>query len=161
MVIEPLSDRTIKHLSQAGFVRPRPPYPGQLWQPRSDAEGHLLREGFRLDRVRQLLLAEIGRLRAESGKPSRQDVTAAAARTAERLRECPLTQQQWNVIAAAAEGESVEGTAGRMFLSCDAIKSHRQRAVLRLHAHNLAHAVAICVAAGWITLAPVEEGAAP
>ncbi|WP_405994996.1 LuxR C-terminal-related transcriptional regulator [Streptomyces sp. NBC_00986] len=155
-----MSDRTIKRLSQAGFERPRPPYPGKLWQPHTDAEGHLLREGFRLDRARQLLLVEIGRLRAESGTRSRQDVTASAAREAERLRECPLAQRQWHVIAAAAAGETVEGTAARMFLTCDAIKSHRQRALLRLNAHNLTHAVAICVAAGWVSAAPVEEGAA-
>lgn len=160
-MIEPLTATAIRQLSQAGFVRPRPPYPGQLWQPHTDAEAHLLREGFRLDRVRQLLLAEIGRLRAESGgRPPRQDAAAAAARTAERLRECPLTQRQWHVIAAAAEGETVEGTASRMFLSSDAVKSHRQRAVLRLHAHNLVHAVAICVAAGWVSAAPAEERAA-
>lgn len=160
-MIAPLSDKVLGQLAKAGLERPRPPYPGQEWKPRTEAEQHLLREGFRLDRVRQLLLAEIGRLRQQSAKVPRQDVIAAAAHTAERLRDCPLTQQMLAIIAAAAAGEAAEDTARRLCLSYDTVKSHRQRAVLRLHAHNIPHAVAICAAAGWVTPHQIEQGATP
>lgn len=160
-MIEPLSDKALAQLRTAGLERPRPPYPGREWKPRTDAEQHLLREGFRLDRLRQLLLAEIGRLRQETAKVPRREAIEAAARIADRLRQCPLTQAQLAVIAAAAAGESQEDTARRLFISYDTVKSHRQRALLRLHAHNITHAVALCAAAGWVTPQQIEKGVAP
>jgi DNA-binding CsgD family transcriptional regulator len=160
-MIAPRSAQVLDQLRKAGLVLPRPPYPGQEWKPRTDAEQHLLGECRRLDRVRQLLLADVGRLRQEVAKTPRRELIAADARTADRLRDCPLTQAQIDIVAAAAAGESVEETARRLFLSCDAVKSHRQRAVLRLHARNLAHAVALCTAAGWITAGQITGGVAP
>ncbi|WP_167529495.1 LuxR C-terminal-related transcriptional regulator [Streptomyces spinoverrucosus] len=156
-----LTDKAIAQIRRAALVRPRPPYPGQEWRPRTEAEQHLLREGYRLDRVRQVLLEEIGRLRQAASLTPRAEVIAAAARKAERLRDCPLTQGQLGVIAAAAAGESAEETAQRLCLSYDTIRSQRQRAVSRLDARNIAHAVALCTAAGWITAAQITGGVAP
>lgn len=84
----PLPDRLIAQLRRAGLVRPRAPYPGQVWTPRTEAEHHLLQEAYRLDRIRQLLLADLGRWRSEATR-ARRGVVAAAAETAKRLHDCP------------------------------------------------------------------------
>jgi DNA-binding CsgD family transcriptional regulator len=156
----PLPDRLIAQLRRAGLVRPRAPYPGQVWTPRTEAEHHLLQEAYRLDRVRQLLLADLGRWRSEATR-ARRGVVAAAAETAKRLHGCPLSTQMLSVVAAAAAGESPEETALRLGLSYEAIKSHRARAVHRLHARNIPHAVAICTARGWVTAGQIEQGLTP
>lgn len=156
-----LTDNALGQLRNAGLRQPRPPFPGQEWKPRTEAEQHLLREGFRLDRLRLVLLEEIGRLRQQVAQTPRREVIAAAAKTADRLKDCPLTQSQHTVITAAAAGESVEETAHRLCLSYDTIKSQRVRAVSRLGARSIPHAVAMCVAAGWITSSQVTEGVTP
>lgn len=150
-----LTDRHLAQLRTAGLARPRPPYPGQEWRPRTSAEEHLLSEGHRLDRVRLLLLEEIGRLRRQTAGTPRAEAIAAAARTAERLRECPLTTAQLAAVAAAATGEPPEDTARRMCLSYAAVRSNRQRAVSRLQARSMTHAVALAVAYGWLLPADV------
>lgn len=144
-----LTDKNIAHLRNAGLTRPRAPRPGQAWTPRTQAEQHLLGEGQRLDRVRLVLLEEPGRLRVQQPLPA--EVLAAAARTAERLSGCPLSQSQLAVLSGAAAGEAPEETAARLHLSYDTIKRHRQRAVARLEARSMPQAVAQCVAAGWVT----------
>lgn len=156
-----LDGKVLAQLRKAGLQRPRPPYPGRAWVPHTDAEQHLLREGCRLDRVRLLLLEEIGRLRRETARMPRKEVLAAAARTAERLRQCPLSQAEVAIVAAAAAGESVEETAHRLCLPYDTVRSRRQRAVSRLQARSIPHAVALCVSAGWITSWQIEEGVTP
>jgi len=156
-----LTDKAVAQLRTAGLVRPRSTYPGQAWAPRTDAEQHLLREASRLDRLRLRLLEEVGRLRQELTQTPRREVTAAAARTADRLRDCPLTPALLGIIAAAAAGESQEETARRLCLSYDTVKTHRQRAVMRLEARNVTHAVALCTAAGWVTAQQITEGVAP
>lgn len=157
---EPLSGKVIEQLRRAGLVRPRPPYPGQTWRPRTEAEQHLLLEGYRLDRIRQLLLAEVGRLRGNASRARREDA-AAATQEAKRLHACPLTSQMLAIIAAAAAGETPEETAKRLCLAYETVKSHRQRAVLRLHARSMTHAVAICVMHGWVTARQIEHGVTP
>lgn len=160
-MIAVLTDKVLAQFRTAGLVRPKSPYPGRAWAPRTDAEHHLLREGYRLDRLRLLLLEEVGRLRREAARVPRREVLAAAARTADRLKDCPLTSGQLEAIAAAAAGESPEDTAARLCLSYDTVKSRRQRAVSRLEARNLAHAVALCTAAGWVTAGQTTGGVAP
>ncbi|WP_171111279.1 MULTISPECIES: LuxR C-terminal-related transcriptional regulator [unclassified Streptomyces] len=156
-----LTDRAIAQMRRAGLVRPRPPYPGQEWRPRTEAEQHLLREGYRLDRLRLVLLEEVGRLRQAAALAPRAEVLAAAARTADRLRDCPLSSAELGAIAAAAAGESPEETASRLCLSYDAVRSQRKRAVSRLQARSVAQAVALCMAAGWITPQQITGGVAP
>ncbi|MCM1976805.1 LuxR C-terminal-related transcriptional regulator [Streptomyces sp. G1] len=140
-----------KKLAQAGLVLPRSARPGQAWAPRTPAEEHLLREAQRLDRIRLLLLEELGRARAEAGQVRVSEKAAAAARAAERLKGCPLPPAQLNAVAAAAAGESVHATARRLSLSWETVRSHRQRALRRLGARDMEHAVQLCTAAGWIT----------
>ncbi|MDN3021566.1 helix-turn-helix transcriptional regulator [Streptomyces sp. S.PB5] len=156
-----LTDKAIAQLRNAGLTRPRAPYPGQVWTPRTEAEQHLLSEGYRLDRLRLVLLEEVGRLRGQMPRRPRGEVIADAARTIDRLKDCPLSQAQLGIVAAAAAGESPEGTARRLCLSYDTVKSHRQRAVARLEARNILHAVALCVAAGWITDLQITQGVSP
>lgn len=151
-----LTDKNIAQLRKAGLTRPRAPRPGQAWTPRTEAEQHLLGEGQRLDRVRLVLLEELGRLRVQ--QPPRAEVLAAAVRNAERLRDCPLSQSQLAVVSGAAAGEAPEETAARLRLSYDTIKRHRQRAVSRLEARSMPHAVALCVAAGWVTPGQLAGG---
>lgn len=156
-----LTDRTLAQLRTAGLARPRAPRPGQAWAPRTEAEQHLLSEGQRLDRVRLVLLEELGRLRQQTARIPRAELVAAAVRTAERLSGCPLSQSQLAVVSGAAAGETTEETAARLRLSYDTIKRHRQRAVSRLEARSMPHAVALCVAADWVTPGELAGGVAP
>lgn len=148
-----LPDQVLAQLRAKGLILPRGPRPGQPWTPRTGAETHLLAEARRLDRARQLLLAEVGRLRHRLGvrRTDGQEQREEAARTATRWSGCPLGVSQLNVLVAAAQGELPEETAARLFLALGTVKSTRVRAVQRLGARNVAHAVAISVAAGWIT----------
>src|SRR5687767_2026140 len=85
-VHERLEDRVLEQIRTAGLVRPGGPYAGREWRPRTPAEAQLWREACRLDRVRQLLLGEVGRLRQERAvRAERRERRAAAARTAERM----------------------------------------------------------------------------
>ncbi|MGW0599928.1 LuxR C-terminal-related transcriptional regulator [Streptomyces sp. NPDC002776] len=156
-----LTDKTLAQLRNAGLVRPRSAQPGQEWKPRTDAEVHLLREAYRLDRARQILLEEVGRLRQQAALPRRTDVVAAAARAAERLKECPLSPAQLNVVAAAAAGESVHNMARRLGLSFETVSSHYRRALKRLDAQDMDHAVRLCQASGWIPAVQPEQGSTP
>lgn len=156
-----LTDKHIMQLRNAGLTRPRAPYPGQVWTPRTDAERHLLAEGQRLDRLRLFLLEELGRLRQQAAGIPRVEVLAAAARAAERLSGCPLSQSQLAVVCGAAAGETPEETASRLHLSYDTVTRYRQRAVSRLEARSMPHAVALCVAAGWVIPGQVTGGVTP
>jgi DNA-binding CsgD family transcriptional regulator len=142
----------------AGLVLPRSARPGQAWVPRTPAEEQLLREAQRLERIRLLLLEELGRARAEAGRRPLSEKVAAAAREAERLKTCPLTPAQLNAVAGAAAGESVPATARRMNLARETVRSHRQRALQRLEARDMAHAVQLCTAAGWLTPGQLMAG---
>lgn len=145
----------------SGLLLPRAPYPGQPWTPRTPAEEHLLAEAQRLDRVRLVLLGDLGRLRHELGvRTARRQRMAAAQQRAGRLAGCPLNASELNVLQASATGEEMAATAARMKISEHAVGRHRQRAVEKLDAGGLAHAVALAVDAGWITAAP-RTGVAP
>ncbi len=154
-----LPDKTLAQLRATGLVPPRGPRPGLAWAPRTAAETHLLNEGRRLDRARQLLLAEVGRLRHHlgihaGGKEKRQ----AAARAATLRARCPLSPALLNVLTGAARGESAEETATRLYVSYETVRTNRQRAVQRLEARTVSHAVAIAVAAGWVTPDQINGG---
>lgn len=155
---ETLTDQALAQARAAGLARPRPPAPGQEWKPRTPAEEHLLREGYRLDRLRLLLLEEVGRLRRQTVRPSRAEVLAAASRKAERMRECPLSPALLAAVAGAAAGETGEETAARLHLSYEAVKTARQRAMSRLQARSMAHAVALVLAHGWLPSDVITTG---
>jgi DNA-binding CsgD family transcriptional regulator len=159
-LIEPLDGEVLARIRTGGLRLPLSA-PGVTWQPRTATETHLLREGQRLDRVRQLLLGEVGWLRARLGVAAgRRGRAAAAARAAERLVACPLSTGQLAIVAAAAAGESVEETARRLSVTGEAVKSQRQRAVHAMSARNMTHAVAVSVAAGWLDREQILTGAA-
>ncbi|NUS29782.1 MAG: hypothetical protein HOV92_36965 [Streptomyces sp.] len=159
---EMLTDKALVQLRNAGLVLPRGAQPGRHWVPGTAVEQHLLREGQRLDRLRLVLLEYVGRLRQQTAGPPRVEVLAAVSRTAERLSGCPLSPAQLRIIAAAAAGEAQEETAARLCLSYDTVRGHRKRAVSRLQARSVTHAVALCVAAaGWITAGQVTGGVTP
>lgn len=159
MVNGQLPDGALERIRTAGLVLPRAPYSGQEWKPRTPAERHLLNEGHRLNQALEAALGEIGRLRHE--------LTVRAARrqriqsAADRLRDCPLTPAQLTVLIAAAAGESTGDTARRLLIPYDTIRSRRQRIATRLAARNTTHAVAIAVAAGWITGEQITGGVTP
>lgn len=158
-----LTDKALEQIRKGALVRPRGPRPGQQWTPRTAAEEHLLREASRLERVRQMLLGEVGRLRhkAAAGSSGRRDHIEQAARSADRLADCPLTPAQLAILAAAAAGEDLQDTGRRTLIAYDKVVSHRKRAVARLGARGTTHAVAICVAAGWITREQIALGVSP
>jgi DNA-binding CsgD family transcriptional regulator len=141
---EPLAPEVLAAIARSGLALPKGPAPGQQWRPRSRDEEHLLIQARQLDRMRQLLLGEVGRLRH----------TVLGLRVALRRKaapRCPLTDPQIQVLAAAAVGETVEATAHRLFMSESMVKAHRARAIKNLGAGDIAHAVGIAMSAHWIT----------
>ena len=148
-----LADQVLAQLRARGLVLPKGPRPGQAWTPRTDAESHVLIEARRMDRARLQLLGEVGRLRHQLGvrRGSGQERREATARLAERWSGCPLGVSQLNVLIGAARGEAPEETAARLCVAHDTVKNARKRAVIRLEARSVTHAVAIAVTAGWIT----------
>ncbi|MFM9594507.1 hypothetical protein ACKI1O_34605 [Streptomyces scabiei] len=155
-----MADQVLAQLRSRGLVLPRGPRPGQPWAPRTDAESGLLFEARRLDRARQQLLAEVGRLRHMLGvrRGDGQERREEAARLTERWSGCPLGVTQLNVLVGAARGEAPEETATRLRLSHDTVKNARKRAVIRLEARSVTHVVAMAVAAGWITAEDIDGG---
>ncbi|MFG2515999.1 LuxR C-terminal-related transcriptional regulator [Streptomyces sp. NPDC048584] len=140
----------------AGLRLPRV-LPGQEWRPATPAERHLLAEAQRLDRIRESLLAEIGRLRTATPPRERSELARLQV-----LRNSPLTAGQLEALAAAAHGETIEDTARRLHVTPDTVKSARQRAARRLGAHGMVQAVALAVAAGWIPVdTPAPDGDTP
>ncbi|WP_159057216.1 helix-turn-helix domain-containing protein [Streptomyces scabiei] len=154
-----LTARALAQLRTAGLVLPRGPYPGRPWAPRTEAETHLLAEGRRLDRARQLLLAELGRARHGTPHRDAREVRKAEVRAAQRHAvDCPLSGSQLAVLVGAAIGERPEETAARLDLALGTIRSTRARALDRLGALNITHAVALAVAAGWIRPQQADGG---
>ena len=155
-----LADQVLAQLRSRGLVLPRAPRPGQPWTPRTEAESHLLVEARRLDRARQALLGEVGRLRHVLGvrRGAGQERREETARLAERWSDCPLGVSQLNILIGAARGEAAEQTAARLHLADATVKSTRRRAVIRLEARSVTHAVALAVLAGWITPEDIGGG---
>ena len=155
-----LADQVLAQLRARGLVLPKGPRPGQPWAPRTDAESHLLIEARRMDRARLQLLGEVGRLRHQLGlrRTGGQERREATARLAERFSGCPLGVSQLNVLVGAARGEASEETAARLHLADATVKVTRKRAVIRLEARSVTHAVAIAVTAGWITPEDIGGG---
>jgi DNA-binding CsgD family transcriptional regulator len=142
---QPLTSGALARIRAAGVVVPQAPLGQALWAPQTAAEQHLMREGHRLDRVRQLLLDEIDRLRHGD--------------SAEDLRR--LTRGELAALAGAAAGESPHETAHRLHLSYNTVKGQRASAQRRLRARSIPHAVALAVAAGWITGEQIAGGVSP
>jgi hypothetical protein len=155
-----LTDQVLAQLRARGLVLPRGPRPGQPWTPRTEAETHLLAEGRRLDRARQALLGEVGRLRHLLGvrRTDGQERREADARAAVRWSGCPLGVSQMGVLIGAARGERSEETAVRLGIADGTVKSTRVRVLRRLEARTITHAVAIAVTAGWITPEDIDGG---
>lgn len=62
----------------------------------------------------------------------------------------PLTPRQLEVLRAAAEGLSLEGTAERLFIEVATAKFHRAQIFRALSARTMSHAVAIGYQQGWL-----------
>ncbi|MFJ2002151.1 helix-turn-helix transcriptional regulator [Streptomyces chartreusis] len=148
---EPLKDKVIVQLRRGGLQLPRGPRPGRQWAPVTPGERQLLLEARRLDRVRLLLLEEVGRLRQMTARIPRAEILAAAAREAERMKHCPLSQPELLIVVGAASGETVEETAARLHSAYDTVRNARVRAVEKLRARSMLHAVALCLTEEWIT----------
>lgn len=158
-----LSEAALTQIRGAGLDQPRLPLPGQKWKPVTAAERHLLREAYRLDRVRQVLLNEVDRLRSKEVWPPLEDDAAAAEATAlaaPQPRECPLTPRLLDIVRASAAGLSLSETAQQLAISDNTVRVHRRRLVARLGARSLTQAVAVCVAEGWISGRQIAMGVA-
>lgn len=148
-----LSALVLARLRRAALVLPRGPRPGQPWAPRTEAETHLLAEGHRLDRARQQLLAEVGRLRHELGaRDGHEEDTAPFGDREETAPQggCPLDATRLAALAGAARGETLHETAERLQIPYETARTRRNRAMSAMGARSMAHAVAIAVAAGWV-----------
>ncbi|MFF5004655.1 hypothetical protein ACFY3G_17710 [Streptomyces phaeochromogenes] len=157
-----LSDEVLAQLRTAGLARPRPPQRGREWTPTTEPERHLLREACRLDRVRRMLLEDIGRRAKEAARLRRayagQSVRQHNAGAAAPVGKCPLPPHELEVIAAAAAGETLEQTSGHLVLAYETIRTRRKRAVHRLGVRSVTQAVALLVDGGWITSEQIFGG---
>jgi PAS domain S-box-containing protein len=79
--------------------------------------------------------------------------TPVAAADAGRLR---LSKRECEVMTLVATGLQGGDIADRLFLSPETVKSHVQNAMGKLGAHTRAHAVAIALVSGQISLAPLS-----
>ncbi|MCZ4611836.1 LuxR C-terminal-related transcriptional regulator, partial [Streptomyces sp. Lzd4kr] len=140
--------------------RPTSSRSSRRWLPATPAEQHLLAEGRRLDRVRLLLLEEVGRLRQVTARIPRAETLAAAAREAEKMKRCPLSPTELLIVTGAAAGETTEETAARLQYTYDTVKTARHRAISRLEARSMLHVVALCLTEEWVTRDQVR-GVAP
>lgn len=66
-----------------------------------------------------------------------------------------LTPAELRVLMAAAGGSSTKSTATFVRCSVDTVKQHRSRAIKKLGASTMAHAVAIAIAHGVIECEPL------
>lgn len=64
--------------------------------------------------------------------------------------ECPLTDRQLEVIAAAADGLNRAEIGQRLYMAETTVKTHLHAAAVRLGARSTTHAVAIALRAGWV-----------
>jgi two-component system, NarL family, response regulator len=67
-----------------------------------------------------------------------------------------LSERELEVLHAAANGETMEETATRLWLSLETIKSHRRNVIAKLGARNLSHAIALAVRSGLMSVESVE-----
>jgi DNA-binding CsgD family transcriptional regulator len=63
-----------------------------------------------------------------------------------------LSPRQQSVLQAAARGYTARRTALMLDISPHTVKAHLRTAMARLDAHSVAHAVAIAVARGMVSL---------
>jgi LuxR family quorum sensing-dependent transcriptional regulator len=71
-----------------------------------------------------------------------------------------LTVQEAGTLLWAARGRTAAQTGRRMILGAETVRSYRKRAIAKLGARNLTHAVARAIAAGVVPVDEIEEEAA-
>ncbi|MFD8936663.1 LuxR C-terminal-related transcriptional regulator [Streptomyces sp. NPDC059578] len=64
---------------------------------------------------------------------------------------CPLTAAQLAVLTSAAYGETGQQTAARLRIAYGTVRTHRRRARAALGARTAEQALAMVIAAGWVT----------
>jgi two-component system, NarL family, response regulator DesR len=64
--------------------------------------------------------------------------------------DSPLTDRETDVLAAAANHDSVAGIAARLHLSSGTVRNHLSAAIQKLGARNRAEAVQIAQRKGWL-----------
>jgi DNA-binding NarL/FixJ family response regulator len=75
-----------------------------------------------------------------------------------RDRLAALTAREREVMAMAAEGHSNDEIAGRLFLSPLTVRTHIQRAMMKLHARDRAQLVVIAYQSGLVRPTPPRHG---
>jgi two-component system response regulator DesR len=76
------------------------------------------------------------------------DPSLAAAALAQG--DCPLTERESEVLAAAAGHDAIAGIAARLHLSNGTVRNHLSAAIQKLGARNRAEAVEIAQRKGWL-----------
>lgn len=159
-VAEVLGSADLRAIARDGLVLPRGRYPGQRWQPQTEAEKHLHGQAEKLERYRLRLLAEIARMQLTENR--KREHRAEAEAQAETSGTVPgaslegLTRRDLEVLAAAAEGETLGETAERLGLATTTIKSRRSAARSRLGAPTFARALVIATEAGLVSAGGVS-----
>lgn len=69
----------------------------------------------------------------------------------------PLNEQEFGVLEHAARGRTSAQTGTAMYLGDETIKTYRKRAIAKLAARNLTHAVAIAIGNGYVNVETILE----
>lgn len=143
----PMPDERLAAIVRTGLVLPNRGV-GE-WTPATHGERHLADQARMLDGMRVALVREVRRLRQRV-----HEVEASSG----VVQVPPLSDRHRAVIEAAAVGETVPETAARLLLTRGTVHHYRHHAVREIGARNMAHAVALAVAAGQITVTPAAGG---
>lgn len=63
---------------------------------------------------------------------------------------CPLTSRQLQILQLLAHGDSMAQIGKKLFISCNTVRTHLDRAKRLLESRGTINAVAIALRAGWI-----------
>jgi DNA-binding CsgD family transcriptional regulator len=67
----------------------------------------------------------------------------------------PLTAREVEVLLWAARGKTAEETAAEIFIATETVRSYRKRVSAKLSADSLAHAVALALRDGIVSIEEV------
>lgn len=79
---------------------------------------------------------------------TQRDIAPAEPPMQNKDMDAMLTERQIQILQCAANGEGIEETASRFWISTNTVKQHRKQILLALGAKNMTHAVAMAFVDG-------------
>ena len=75
----------------------------------------------------------------------------------EIMEGLPLIEQEFQVLFHAARGLTAKETGAEIFLATATVSDYRKKAVAKMAARNLTHAVALGIGLGYVNVEDVLE----